>query len=208
MRPASGAVASLASVIVSTGAGSTTRASRSRSTATRCAGSRAGAASAKPTVVAGTPVATPDVTLVRERERHFDDAEAAAREPSGQLEHEPVHRERERLDACHRRRQVEFSRIARRRHERRPRLRDEAAHAIEEGDEIRADAPCQRGARQRARLPEGRDAGGGERCDGGGVGLGERERQRKKRVEPVAEIGSQRDPCLCPRQIARAGCPV
>ena len=104
-------------------------------------------------------------------------------EPSGELNDEPVHRERERLDVGDRRRQIEPARVARWRHERRSRVGDEAARTVEEGDEVRADAPGQRRARQRARLPEGGDAGGGERRDDGGIGIGERERQGRKRIE-------------------------
>ena len=119
---------------------------------------------------------------MRERERHLEDAEPAAREPSRELVDEPVHRERERLDIRDRRRQVEPSRVARRRHERRPRIGDEPARAVERGDEIGADAPRERRARQRAGLPEGRDAGGGERGDDVGSDVEMRERQRRERV--------------------------
>ena len=135
-----------------------------------------------------------DVTLVREGERHLGDAESAACEPSRELEDEPVYRERERIDIGDRRRQVELSRVARRRHERRPQLGSETAHAIEEGDEILARTPRQCGARQRERLAEGLDAGGFEHGDGGRIGFGEGERQRAERVEPRSGGSGRRYP--------------
>jgi hypothetical protein len=52
----------------------------------------------------------------------------------------PVHREGERLDVFDRSRQFDFARIARRRHEGRARIGYEAARAIEDGDEVCADA--------------------------------------------------------------------
>ncbi len=67
------------------------------------------------------------MAFVRERQRHFDNAEAASREPSRELVDEPVHRERERLDVRDRRGQIEFAFVARRRHERRPRIGSEPA---------------------------------------------------------------------------------
>ena len=128
-----------------------------------------------------------DVTFVRKRERHFDDAEPATREPSRQLVDEPVHRERERLVVFDRRRQLDLSRVARWRHEWRSRVGDKAAQAVEENDEVRTDASRQRSARQCARLAEGCDAGGGERGDDRGIDIGKRERQRRERIGKIGE---------------------
>ena len=122
-----------------------------------------------------------EMPFVREHERHRDDAAPASEQPAGELVDEPVHRERERLDAFHRGRQFQPARVARRRHERQPWIGDEPLRAVERGDEIRADTAGERVARQRARRPEGRDAGGGERRERIGIEIEMREALRGER---------------------------
>ena len=135
-----------------------------------------------------------DIALVRERKRELEDAQTASGEPARELVDEAVRRERECLDVGDGRRQFEPALVARRRHERQARIGNEPARAIERGDEIGAHAPRQRIARERARLPERRHAGGGERRDGlrREIEMGERQRcerceQRARAAVAVAE---------------------
>ena len=94
---------------------------------------------------AGVPARIADMALVRERERQRDDAEPAPSEPAGELVDEPVApRTRAPRRSSTARRQLEPALVARRRHERRPRIGDEPLRAVERGDEIRADAARER----------------------------------------------------------------
>ena len=182
MRLASAAVTSLASAMLSTDAGSVTRASRSRSTATemrRFARWRGQREADHRRRDAGFDA---DVALVCKRERHLENAEAASGEPSRELVDETVRRERERLDVRDRRRQVEPPLVTRRRHERRARIGNEPACAIERCDEIGADTSREARARQGARLPERRHAGRSERGEGVRRDVEMRKRQRSQRV--------------------------
>ena len=93
------------------------------------------------------------------------------------------------------------------RHEQRARIGDKPARAVERGDEIGTDTPRERRARQRARLPEPRDAGRGERRDDLRRDVEMRERERGQTTFfgniAVTDTVSVKD-VVCPRfRVAR-----
>ncbi len=190
LRPDSGAVSSLASVIASTGAGSATRASRSRSTPSRCAGRRAGAPSANGTTVAGVPrcrtwrsCASVSVSRVTPRPRAVSHV--------AQFLHEALHAEAERLRVVDGRGEFEAAREAGRGHERRARIGHEAERAVERRDQRRAEAAREPVARQRRGFAERRDAGLAQRRARRVVHVDQRERDRREDAGQLARVGDR-----------------
>ena len=190
LRPDSGAVSSLASAIASTGAGSATRASRSRSTPSRCTGRRAGAPSANGTTVAGVPrcrtwrsCASVSVSRATPSPRAVSHV--------AQFLHEALHAEAERLRVVDGRGEFEAAREAWRGHERRARIGHEAERAIERGDQRRAEAAREPVARQRRGFAERRDAGLAQCRARRVVHVDERERDRREDAGQLAHVGDR-----------------
>ena len=183
MRPASGAVSSLASAIASTGAGSATRDEPLAKHAEKMRRHPGGRTERERHAGGGQP-ALAQVTLVIERERQARHAESARGEPVGEIAHEPLHAEAERLDVVHGRRQVEAANENGRRHERRARIGGGAERAVDERDDGGTEAAREAVARQGGGLPERRDARLAQRV---ARGVGQVEEGERKRTEHVGK---------------------